>query len=70
METSVLDRLESRLRQLETRNAVDAVHRDNVATRLGAIEDTLKWLVRLVRLVIGGMLMAAVSYAVQGGLML
>ena len=67
METSVLDRLESRLRQLETRNAVDAVHRYNVATRLGAIEDTLKWLVRLV---IGGMLMAAVSYAVQGGLML
>ena len=67
METSVLDRLESRLRQLETRNAVDAVHRDNVATRLGAIEDTLKWLVRLV---IGGMLMAAVSYALQGGLML
>jgi hypothetical protein len=67
METSVLDRLESRLRQLETRNAVDAVHRDNVANRLGAIEDTLKWLVRLV---IGGMLMAVVSYAVQGGLML
>jgi hypothetical protein len=67
MESSVLDRLESRLRQLETRNAVDAVHRDNVANRLGAIEDTLKWLVRLI---IGAMLMAAVSYAVQGGLML
>ncbi|ARU00562.1 hemolysin XhlA family protein [Yoonia vestfoldensis] len=67
MESSVLDRLESRLRQLETRNAVDAVHRDNVANRLGAIEDTLKWLVRLI---IGAMLMAAVSYAVPGGLML
>jgi hypothetical protein len=64
MEASVMERLESRLRLLETRNAVDAVHRDNVANRLGAIEDTLKWLVRLI---IGGMLMAAVSYAVQGG---
>ena len=64
METSVLDRLEARLRQLETRKAVDAVHRENVATRLGASEDTLKWRGRLI---IGGMLMAAVSYVVQGG---
>ncbi|WP_026352414.1 hemolysin XhlA family protein [Yoonia vestfoldensis] len=64
MEASVMERLESRLRLLETRNAVDEVHRDNVANRLGAIEDTLKWLVRLI---IGGMLMAVVSYAVQGG---
>ncbi|MFN3662281.1 pseudouridine synthase [Yoonia sp.] len=67
MDNSVADTIDSRLRALETRNAVDGVHRDNVATRLGAIEDTLKWLVRLM---IGGMLMAAVSYAVQGGLAL
>lgn len=65
MENEWIAQVDQRLRQLETRNAVDAVHRDNVAARLGAIEDTLKWLVRLV---IGGMLMAAVSYAVQGGL--
>ncbi|MBQ2262220.1 MAG: pseudouridine synthase [Loktanella sp.] len=67
MDNSMTDSFDGRLRALETRNAVDSVHRDNVATRLGAIEDTLKWLVRLI---IGGMLMAAVSYAVQGGLTL
>jgi len=32
--------------------------------RLGAIEDALSWLVRLI---IGGILMAALTYAVQGG---
>lgn len=58
--------LEARIVALETRNAVDEVHRANVADRLGAIEDTLKWLVRLV---VGGLLMAALTYAVQGGLM-
>ncbi|WP_322893611.1 MULTISPECIES: pseudouridine synthase [unclassified Yoonia] len=67
MDNSIAETFDGRLRMLETRNAVDAVHRDNVSTRLGAIEDTLKWLVRLT---IGGMLMAAVSYAVQGGLAL
>ena len=64
MENNWSDQVDLRLRHLETRNAVDAVHRDNVATRLCAIEDALKWIVRLM---IGGMLMAAVSYAVQGG---
>jgi hypothetical protein len=58
------DQLERRIIVLETRNAVDEVHRTNVSDRLGAIEDTLKWLVRLI---IGGLLMAAVTYAVQGG---
>lgn len=58
------DQLERRIRLLETRNAVEEVHRNNVSDRLGAIEDTLKWLVRLI---IGGLLMAAVTYAVQGG---
>lgn len=58
-------RVELRLVALETRNAVDEVHRANVSARLSAIEDTLKWLVRLV---VGGLLMAAVTYAVQGGL--
>lgn len=59
-----VDDLERRVIALETRNAVDEVHRTNVAERLSAIEDTLKWLVRLI---IGGLLMAAVTYAVQGG---
>lgn len=58
---------ERRLTSLETRNAVDEVHRGNVADRLGAIEDTLRWLVRMM---IGGFLMAALTYALQGGLKL
>ena len=66
METNTLDHIRRRLTELETRNAVDDVHRANVATRLTAIEDTLKWLVRLI---IGGLLMAAITYIVQGGLL-
>ncbi len=58
------DHLERRIVALETRNAVDEVHRINVSDRLSAIEDALKWLVRLI---IGGLLMAALTYAVQGG---
>jgi hypothetical protein len=56
--------IEARIGALETRNAVDAVHRGNVETRLGAIEDTLKWLVRLV---LGAFLMAMIAYGVKGG---
>lgn len=66
MDNDWTDQIERRLVALETRNAVDEVHRNNVADRLSAIEDTLKWLVRLI---IGGLLMAALTYAVQGGLM-
>lgn len=61
-----ISELEGRVTVLETRNAVDQVHRENIITRLSAIEDTLKWLVRLV---IGGLLMAGVTYALQGGLL-
>ena len=64
MDKNWFDKVEQRLGLIETRNAVDEVHRDNVADRLGAIEDTLKWLVRLI---IGGFLMAALTYALQGG---
>jgi hypothetical protein len=64
MDRTWFDKVEHRLGTIETRNAVDAVHRDNVADRLGAIEDTLKWLVRLI---IGGFLMGALTYALQGG---
>ncbi|MFT5066539.1 MAG: hypothetical protein ACI9TA_002165 [Reinekea sp.] len=58
--------MERRVSVLETRNAVDEVHRSNVGARLAAIEETLRWLVRLI---IGGLLMAGLTYAVQGGLM-
>ncbi|MCG3267532.1 hemolysin XhlA family protein [Yoonia sp. I 8.24] len=64
MDRTWFDKVEQRLSSIETRNAVDEVHRDNVADRLGAIEDTLKWLVRLI---IGGFLMGALTYALQGG---
>jgi len=57
--------IERRIVAIETRNAVDEVHRSNVAKRLGAIEDTLKWLVRLI---IGGILIAALTFVIQGGL--
>lgn len=60
-----METVDRRLTAIETRNAVDEVHRSNVSDRLSAIEDTLKWLVRLI---IGGLLMAALTYAVQGGL--
>ena len=56
-----------RVTALETRNAVDEVHRTNVGVRLAAIEETLRWLVRLI---IGGLLMAGLTYAVQVGLMI
>jgi hypothetical protein len=59
--------IEKRLQSLELRNAVDEVHRNNVENRLGAIEDTLKWLVRLI---IGAFLLGAVAYALKGGLSL
>ncbi len=58
------DTIEKRLVDLETHNAVNAVHRVNVADRLLAIEDTLKWLVRLI---IGAFIVGGITYAVQGG---
>jgi hypothetical protein len=57
--------VDRRLHALETRSAVDDVHRGNVEARLGAIEDTLKWLVRLI---IGALLMAIIAYFLRGAL--
>ena len=56
--------IENRLQALEMRTAVEEVHRLSVEKRLGAIEDTLKWLVRLI---IGALLMGALAYALRGG---
>lgn len=64
MDGDRIDQITRRVGALETRNAVEEVHRKNVAERLTAIEDTLKWLVRLI---IGGLLMAGLAYMVQGG---
>ena len=57
--------IERRLSDIETRNAVDEVHRHNVEKRLGSIEDTLKWLVRLV---LGALIAAALALVVGSGL--
>ena len=57
--------LERRVTAIETRDAVGEVHHQNITSRLSAIEDTLKWLVRLI---IGGMLLAILNYALQGGI--
>ena len=57
--------IERRLSAIETRNAVDEVHRHNVEKRLGSIEDTLKWLVRLV---LGALIAATLALVVGSGL--
>lgn len=56
--------LEERMSGLEKQNAVDEVHRVNVEKRLTSIEDTLKWLVRLI---IGAIILAAIAFAFGGG---
>ena len=60
-----MDQVDRRLVDLETQNAVNAVHRLNVSDRLTSIEDTLKWLVRLI---VGGLIVSMLTYVVQGNL--
>lgn len=57
--------VEKRIAVLETRKAVDEVHLANLTARLISIEDTLKWLVRLI---MGGLLLAGLTFLIQGGL--
>jgi len=52
-----------RLGALETHCAVEEVHRLSVEARLAAIEDTLKWLVRLI---IGAFITAVMGVALSG----
>ena len=66
MQNDWIERVEHRLASLETQNAVAAVHQGNVAERLTAIEDTLKWLMRLV---VGGLILGLITYVIQGGLL-
>ncbi len=56
------DGLEQRVARIETRHAVDDVHRAHVSARLASIEDTLKWLMRLV---IGTVVLAAIGIVLQ-----
>ena len=55
MSLDAIKALETRVTVLETKSAVDEVHRGNVEKRLGEMEDTLKWLVRLM---VGAIIMA------------
>jgi len=57
--------IETRLAKLETQDAVSAVKLENVQTRLGKIESTLTWLVRLI---IGAILLAFIAFIVGGGI--
>lgn len=56
--------VEQRLALLETKRAVDEVHHTNLTARLFAIEDTLKWIVRLV---FGALVLAILTFLLQGG---
>jgi hypothetical protein len=67
MPADPIDGIERRIATLELRNAVEEVHRINVSARLTAIEDMLKWLVRLI---IGGLLMGGLAFVLQGGLVI
>ncbi|MEM0936097.1 MAG: pseudouridine synthase [Pseudomonadota bacterium] len=58
--------VERRLAALETRTAIDEVHRAMVEKRLHSIEDTLRWLVRLV---MGALILAIITFAIRGGLL-
>lgn len=66
MQPDRLDKIETRLTVVETRVAVAAAHQGNTADRLSGIEDTLKWLVRLV---LGGLILGMMTYILQGGLL-
>lgn len=59
-----IHRLEARLAALETRSAVEDVHRGNVENRLGSIEDGLKWVLRLI---MGAIITGVVTYVLRGG---
>ncbi len=59
--------IENRLIAVETKNAVDEVHRENVEKRLGAIEGTLK---QLMWLVISGIVVGLLAFIMNGGLTL
>lgn len=63
LETKV-DRLQDAFITINKDNAVAEVHRENVDKRLLSIEDTLKWLVRLI---IGAIVIGLLGF-VTGGL--
>ena len=65
MDDARLSAIEARMQSLEMRDAVASVHQANITERLDAIEGTLS---KLVWLIISGLVMAVVTFIVQGGL--
>jgi len=57
--------MRERVAKLEVSKAVDAVHHESVNKRLGSIEGTLQWLVRLI---IGALILALMGFIVGGGI--
>lgn len=57
--------VDSRLRKIETAIEVDKVIGAGISTRLDKIEGTLAWLVKLL---IGAIILAMVSFVVGGGI--
>ena len=62
--TKEIDDLEKRLSDLELRLAGDAVVQESMKTRIGSIEETLKWIVRLV---VGAVILALLGTTMGGG---
>lgn len=59
--------IESRMAHIEKSAAVEEVHRTNVEARLTKIEANLTWLIRLI---LGALVMAVITFALSGGLVL
>lgn len=59
-----VDELEKRIAQIELKIATSEIERTNVASRVGSMEDTQKWIVRLI---VGGVLLALLGAVLQGG---
>lgn len=60
-----LDDVRTRLTAVETDHVIANVHRTNVENRLAAIEDTLRWIVKLI---LGAIILALLGFIVQSGL--
>ena len=65
MDDNVMRQFERRVSALETRTAVDEVHRAAVEKRLAGIAEALRWLARLI---IGALVMGIVAFVLRGGL--
>lgn len=56
--------IDRKVMELDTRKLVDEVHRAAVERRLAFLEDSLKWIVRII---IGAIITGVVAYAFRGG---